>query len=972
MKIKDIYINEYGPYHDWSFTMGQGVQLFYGSNESGKTSLLKALRGLLFGTKGRGRADVHGHLTVTHKGDDYRIGRQGKTLDFYKLGQPAIAEEPSTYWWYGLDYKTYDRVFAITLEDLQGADIISEVDIRARFFGASGGEKLGTAVKELEAASAGLLVASANGKRKINVLLEALKEKKEALAQLEKKETDYLALQQKLEGTTKTEEELQERLNEWQEYTDSIDMVLRAWDTYKRAEEAKSKMAELADTKKLDREAFLALDAQLANCHEHMRIWRGKEEDLMPDHFSPDSPIGQYSREIEDLYADLSKWKQLDKECAQGDAYIQKVRERLALSRRMYTAWRADRAMPEVVNWIEGERCANELRRTREAYDQWKTRQPQCPVELQNAKDVKTAKEQLDKKVEDCNQLQALFLEKQTGQLTAKRQEAETSKNHLWYGLAGLCFALAIISGVMGLMGLSLGFVGCGVFLAAAIGLGAYGWYNQRNKLAENLGQERSQEELDRVMVDLVKPYGWTLPESVEAMDAIKKEVEEERKQYYSYDVELAKYHGYEQQEAAWREEGRKLEADSSQALANWQAWLPEAASQILMDSDFFGMKQEYDQYMEQYHTLEGYEKRLADHKEALREIVDRARELWTNLGIHAVPTMVELRRIYLALQTFKKNQIRWEQKESQRKTYRDEYDTWNRKEKELLIEQQDLLQRAGIDTAGEYRKRLLAQDQYKQWDTIYQQSRVQLDLLAPIGERRELLYRRLKSGNKKKWQKESQRGQEEIASLSKRLASLYEERGQVQEEMRQIGLDTTMAKTLQQKEQLENELKQTLEDWATQVLIATFMERAQADYEKDKQPKALERASRYISLLTKGAYQLDTAQVSRGVHVIDKSGQRVPASKWSSGLADQVYLAIRLSLAQAFGEQVEPLPIILDDILVRFDEERSQSALRLLAQLAKTEQILIFTCHKRVLELAQKIEGIDCYQLSQTQVERL
>lgn len=178
MKIKDIYINEYGPYHDWSFIMGQGVQLFYGSNESGKTSLLKALRGLLFGTKGRGRADVHGHLTVTHKGDDYRIGRQGKTLDFYKLGQPAIAEEPSTYWWYGLDYKTYDRVFAITLEDLQGADIISEVDIRARFFGASGGEKLGTAVKELEAASAGLLVASANGKRKINVLLEALKEKK--------------------------------------------------------------------------------------------------------------------------------------------------------------------------------------------------------------------------------------------------------------------------------------------------------------------------------------------------------------------------------------------------------------------------------------------------------------------------------------------------------------------------------------------------------------------------------------------------------------------------------------------------------------------------------------------------------------------------------------------------------------------------------------------------------------------------
>lgn len=44
----------------------------------------------------------------------------------------------------------------------------------------------------------------------------------------------------------------------------------------------------------------------------------------------------------------------------------------------------------------------------------------------------------------------------------------------------------------------------------------------------------------------------------------------------------------------------------------------------------------------------------------------------------------------------------------------------------------------------------------------------------------------------------------------------------------------------------------------------------------------------------------------------------------WSSGTGDQVFLAIRLAMALSFGEQIEPLPIVLDDIFVRFDENGS------------------------------------------------
>ncbi len=65
-----------------------------------------------------------------------------------------------------------------------------------------------------------------------------------------------------------------------------------------------------------------------------------------------------------------------------------------------------------------------------------------------------------------------------------------------------------------------------------------------------------------------------------------------------------------------------------------------------------------------------------------------------------------------------------------------------------------------------------------------------------------------------------------------------------------------------------------------------------------------------------------------------------------SGGTADQVYLAVRLAICKlALGEDV---PIVLDDALVRFDDERMRAALTLLRQEAGTRQIILFSCQKR------------------------
>ena len=67
-----------------------------------------------------------------------------------------------------------------------------------------------------------------------------------------------------------------------------------------------------------------------------------------------------------------------------------------------------------------------------------------------------------------------------------------------------------------------------------------------------------------------------------------------------------------------------------------------------------------------------------------------------------------------------------------------------------------------------------------------------------------------------------------------------------------------------------------------------------------------------------------------------------------SAGTADQLYLALRLALCELTLPAADPCPLILDDVLTAFDDERAAAALTLLRELAEERQILLFTCHPR------------------------
>ena len=64
-----------------------------------------------------------------------------------------------------------------------------------------------------------------------------------------------------------------------------------------------------------------------------------------------------------------------------------------------------------------------------------------------------------------------------------------------------------------------------------------------------------------------------------------------------------------------------------------------------------------------------------------------------------------------------------------------------------------------------------------------------------------------------------------------------------------------------------------------------------------------------------------------------------------SKGTVDQVYLAVRLAV---YDLCMKGAPLVLDDALAAFDDQRMAQALDLLLERGEEEQILFFTCHSR------------------------
>jgi len=136
--------------------------------------------------------------------------------------------------------------------------------------------------------------------------------------------------------------------------------------------------------------------------------------------------------------------------------------------------------------------------------------------------------------------------------------------------------------------------------------------------------------------------------------------------------------------------------------------------------------------------------------------------------------------------------------------------------------------------------------------------------------------------------------------------------------------------------------------------LSSVVLRREVERYREQNQGPVLKRASALFPRLTLGSFRgLRVGVEERQLVALREDGKEVSVDGLSEGTRYQLYLALRIASLERYLERNPPLPLVLDDILIHFDDQRAAAALGVLGELSERVQILFFTHHARDLTLA-------------------
>jgi len=197
------------------------------------------------------------------------------------------------------------------------------------------------------------------------------------------------------------------------------------------------------------------------------------------------------------------------------------------------------------------------------------------------------------------------------------------------------------------------------------------------------------------------------------------------------------------------------------------------------------------------------------------------------------------------------------------------------------------------------------------------------------------------------------------LASVQSRLEQVCAQLNQSQGRQRAIGDPAALAARQEELEQAH--ARRTLEYDALALALDTMRE-ANARLQERFSPELNELAGSYMARLTGDKYP--SVSLTRELEgAVRCEGDVLPRSALylSRGTTDQLYLAVRLAVCRLCLP--DRPPILLDDALAAFDDRRLDLALDLLRELAREQQILLFSCHSR--EAVRLSGASDVTQLS-------
>lgn len=173
-------------------------------------------------------------------------------------------------------------------------------------------------------------------------------------------------------------------------------------------------------------------------------------------------------------------------------------------------------------------------------------------------------------------------------------------------------------------------------------------------------------------------------------------------------------------------------------------------------------------------------------------------------------------------------------------------------------------------------------------------------------------------------------------------------------------------------KEKIDDNMAQTMAQAYERdrlLLVSKIVAEAEKHYRKSQKPDFLIRASRFMAMLTNGHYE-EILMTEAGGFVLKSDNDLIPVTDaMSRGTKEQMYLSLKLAMTY----RLDPLgdyPILMDEIVINFDEQRRKGFYEVLKELSETRQILFLTCHRWLLEELSEVLSANIIRLGDEAVD--
>ena len=152
----------------------------------------------------------------------------------------------------------------------------------------------------------------------------------------------------------------------------------------------------------------------------------------------------------------------------------------------------------------------------------------------------------------------------------------------------------------------------------------------------------------------------------------------------------------------------------------------------------------------------------------------------------------------------------------------------------------------------------------------------------------------------------------------------------------------------------LKQKIKSAYDFYNASALASSILLECSADLRQSYGSGLEKKTAEILSLLTDGKYKtVNIAKTLEPTAEGEVFGMK-ETDYFSRGTCDQIYLSMRLALAQLVSSD-GPMPVFLDDALSQYDDTRAKNALRALKNYSKSSQVLFFTCHSSICDAAEK-----------------